>query len=515
MRFKMQQKLFSLLCGLLLALFAGACFYHLGHYSFWQDEAETAFLAKSILARGLPYSLVDGIWITQFHGLESRADHLWFFTPWLPFYLCAGSFKIFGFSEWAGRLPFALAGFLSAALLWRLTWRWTRSRAMTFLTLLFYTTNVSLIIYTRQCKYYPFYLLSFLLVLYGLLKWRENRKGFGWVLFGFLGAFHCNYLTAGLLFIGFGIFCLFTGEGKLFRGLFWKIALGVGIFFGPFLLLAPMGERMGIVAHAFSASIFLSKCGAHIYYWNNQVFPLLLGLGLFWKRPKGWKFFGILWLCSWLGLPLLSHDEFRYDIHLLPLFCFLIAFLLVSLYRRNRALAAVLFGFLFFTDIFQNLPDAIHEKSFSKLFYKEEWVALKNYFSGNFPDPLKKLPLMLESYWKEGEYAYLNHDQLPWEWYSKIPLAYIGEPSKTPPKNRPLNPVWTDRHAISWWIGPHWIKNGNGPYIGREELKPIVTIETGIPVANWNLNEPIRYKHFLKRFTQPPEETIQFLRVQL
>lgn len=507
MRPKMQQKLFSALSACLLVFFAFACFYRLGDYSFWQDEAETAFLAKSILERGLPYALVDDVWITQFHGEESRGDHLWFFTPWLPFYLCALSFKLFGFSEWAGRLPFALAGFMSAPLIWLLLKKIGQNPAVIFFTLLFYTTNVSVILYSRQCKYYPLYLLSFLAVLYGLLQWKENRKGFLWVLAGFLAGFHANYLPAGLAFLGFGFYTR--------RKLFWMTALGVGLFFVPFFLLAPMGDRMSIVSQLPSPALFLKKFGTHLYYWNSQLFPLLTGLLLFWKRPPGWKFFGMVWLSSWLILPLLGHDEFRFDMHLAPFFCFLMAFFVFLLFQKRKWMGAGLFVLLFFTNILHGLPDAIHEKTFAKLFYKEEWAALKNYFFANPPDPLKEIPPLLAGYRKEGEYAYLNHDQLPWEWYSDIPLAYKGESEKTPPKNPPLNPVWTDRTAFQWWIGPHWVKNGKGPYLGQEELKPVVTVDSGIPVANWGLNSPIRYKHFLKRFAKaPPGETIKLVRVR-
>src|SRR3989338_2847429 len=202
---RMRSVLYKIACFSLLLFFAFALFYHLGRFSFWQDEAETALLAKSILKFGLPLSHWDGIWVTHFHGQESRVDHLWTHTPWLPFYLTALSFKLFGFHEWAGRLPFALAGFLSAIVLF-LAVKGLKNKTTTLLTLFFYVTSVTVIIYSRQCKYYPVYLLGFTLVILGFFRWEEKRKGLLCGLLGFLICFHCNYLSAGLALLALGFY---------------------------------------------------------------------------------------------------------------------------------------------------------------------------------------------------------------------------------------------------------------------------------------------------------------------
>lgn len=482
----------GVVCCLLLAFFAAALFWNLGHYTFWQDEAETALLAKSILQNGLPITQLDGKWITQFNGLEATPNHLWVFTPWLPFYLAAASFKMFGFSEWAGRLPFALAAFFSALLLLKWVRQWTANNAMAGLALFFYVTNVSLILYSRQCKYYPLLLFGYLLALTGLEKksWR--------VAAGFLIAFHCNYLSAGLAFAGFGLVTFLFEEGKKYRPAFWKTAGVLLLFFAPFFLLSPFGERLHVSGQWSGFQLYFKKLGNHLYYWNQQFFPLLLGLLFAWRRPPHFKLIVVTILVSWLGLPLLGQDSLRYTLYLAPLFCFCLAFFVGEVFQKQKALGIMLFLILTATNFFQNMPDAVAEKSLKKLFWKEEWVALKNYYFGNYADPLREIPARMKTAAAPGESVFLNHDTLAWEWYSDIPVAF-------------------EKEKMTWWIGPHWVKLQKGAYVGAEEIQTLLQIKTEIPVANWDLNSPIRYKHFLKRFGSPlptsATETIRLVRV--
>lgn len=474
-----------------MAFFALALLARLGHTTFWQDEAETALLAKSILQNGLPLTKFDGKWVTQFNGLEANSSHLWVFTPWLPFYITAAGFKIFGFSEWAGRIPFALAGFFSALLFLKLARRWTADSAVPALALFFYVTNVSLILYSRQCKYYPLLLFGYLLALNGL------EKNFWMTAAGFLIAFHCNYLSAGLAFAGFALTCFLFEEGKKFRPVFWKTALTLLLFFLPFFLLTPMGERLHVSGEWANFGLYFKKLGNHLYYWNQQLFPILAGLILFWRRPPHFKLIATTILVSWLGLPLFGQDSFRYTLHLAPLFCFLLAFFTAEVFQKRKSLGVLLFLILTTTNILQNMPDAVAEKSFGKLFEKEEWRAMKNYYLGNAADPLREIPAKMKSIAAPGDRAFLNHDSLAWEWYSDIPVAFKKE-------------------EMTWWIGPHWVRLQKGAYVGEEELRSIIKIETEIPVANWDLNSPIRYKHFLKRFGNPlpafSAETIRLVR---
>ncbi|OGQ23004.1 MAG: hypothetical protein A3I05_07225 [Deltaproteobacteria bacterium RIFCSPLOWO2_02_FULL_44_10] len=509
-----QKKTFSfyLFLFLLLSFFALVLFYRLDHFTFWQDEAETALLAKSIFLHGVPQTLFDDVWITQFHGKESTSQHLWYFTPWLPFYLCALGFKLFGMNEWGGRVLFALSGFFSAIMLGLIAWKWIKNRSVVVWTLFFYVTNVSVILYTRQCKYYPLYLLGSCLALYGILKWHENRRGFFLTALGFLICFHCNYLSAFLAFFGFGCYTL---SSKQLRPLFFKMLLTILVFFGPFLLLASMSERSNIVSQWPSVLLYFKKLGTQFYYWNGQVFPFLLGFLLCWFRPPFLKFIGLTIISSFLLLPLVGSDLFRYNLHLIPLFCLLLGYLLYRSFAWNKYFGLSLFSILTFTNILQNFPDAFVQKEIRPLFQKREWIALKNYYFKASQDPFKILPSFLPHLSPKNEHAFLNHDQMPWQWYLKMPLAYMAMSEKISSKTPPVPEHFLEKHEIDWWIGPHLVKMGDGPYLSEEEIVQLwrekgyryERIDTQIPILYWDLNSPIRYRHFLERFSDDPKTT--------
>ena len=56
---------------------------------------------------------------------------------------------------------------------------------------------------------------------------------------------------------------------------------------------------------------------------------------------------------------------------------------------------------------------------------------------------------------------------------------------------------------------------GDGPYLSEEEIVQLwrekgyryERIDTQIPILYWDLNSPIRYRHFLERFSDDPKTT--------
>jgi len=107
----------------LTALGAVLLLWNLGRPALWQDEAETALRAESILESGLPRMSLDGALVTAQPSLaahEGNASGVWTWNTWLPAYLVAASFAVLGRTPFAARLPFALAGILALWLAWRL-----------------------------------------------------------------------------------------------------------------------------------------------------------------------------------------------------------------------------------------------------------------------------------------------------------------------------------------------------------------------------------------------------------
>lgn len=517
----MNKLLFWLFAILLISLFSAASLYNLDRFALWQDEAENALLGQSILENGLPVAKFDDKWVTQLAGAqESNSKHLWHITPWLSFYVCALSFKIFGISDWATRFPFALAGIFSAFLFLLVSLKWTRSRQMALFSLFLYVTNLSILLYTRQSKYCTFYFLGYLIALHGILCWVESRRGFWKTLLGFTTLFYCNYLAAALAIAGFGFYSFFFREGRILIPLFLKTLIGVILLFLPCLIIGSFETRATVLRWP-TFALYFKKLGAQIYYWNNQVFPLLLALFFIWQRPPYFRFMVGTVLASWFLLPFTGNDVFRYNLHLAPLFFIALGFLFVRLFRRQKTGALVLFSIFWGTNFLQNLPDAIASKSMRSLFEKSDWIALRNYYFGEYPEPIKHLPEIVASLRQGKETVYLYNNQLVWEWYSNIPISCLANADKVGPRNPPLESHWIDCNHIDWWIGPFHQKMiyndtiSEAAIIARWKAAGFsyTTMDTGIPIVNWDLNSPIRYKHFLDIFSNHPSnpQTIRLL----
>jgi hypothetical protein len=163
----------------LIAAGAVLLLWNLGRPALWQDEAETALRAESILESGVPRMTLRGVLVTAQPSLavhEGTVDGVWTWNTWLPAYLCAASFAVLGPTAFAARLPFALAGALALWLWWRLfvdgeadelaaRRAWAPEAALALLAL-----SPAFLLFSRQSRYYALVALGNALV---LLSWRR------------------------------------------------------------------------------------------------------------------------------------------------------------------------------------------------------------------------------------------------------------------------------------------------------------------------------------------------------
>ncbi|HEV2454000.1 MAG TPA: glycosyltransferase family 39 protein, partial [Verrucomicrobiae bacterium] len=203
------------IAGLYLALAALAyylTFCNLDGRPFWGDEAETALLARNIVRFGVP-RVDDGINHISLHGdgFDARGG-LWTWSPWLPDYIAAGSFAVFGQTAWAGRAPFAFIGWLSVPALAFVTWRIYRRHRVALAAMLLLGTSEVFLLHIRQCRYYSITVLAEILLVYGIYKILARNKGGSWFIAGaLLVQFYCNYTCAVanipiLVVLGFKLF---------------------------------------------------------------------------------------------------------------------------------------------------------------------------------------------------------------------------------------------------------------------------------------------------------------------
>jgi len=166
-------------------------FPNLGNRFFWQDEAETALLARSVVEHGYPLAHDGRRTISDQPGSPDVNDAgVWIWTPWLQLYPTAASFALLGESTGAARLPFALAGWASVLLAYGVFHSVVRRRTARFAALLL-LLSVPFLLQLRQCRYYAFLAFFTLLHAWGYLRLTRAGKG-GSVAFtlGALGLYH-------------------------------------------------------------------------------------------------------------------------------------------------------------------------------------------------------------------------------------------------------------------------------------------------------------------------------------
>ncbi len=166
------------------------------NYSFWIDETSSAAFARAILARGVPI-LPTGY---------TANDYV------LHFYLMAASFKIFGLTEFAARIPSVIFGALTIPLVYFLGKKyadWRVGLVAAFLT----AFSILEITYSRQARAYQelqFFSVLSIFVLFILLQAYDKNK------------VKLKYFV--FLFIAFGLSALTHKFALLF-------AIAVGAYF--------------------------------------------------------------------------------------------------------------------------------------------------------------------------------------------------------------------------------------------------------------------------------------------
>jgi len=161
----------------------------------WQDEAETANIARNLLRFGEPTPWDGEHLVTQQAGRDSvrvGGRLLWAWHPWTQHVLAAAGLA--WFEERLGptaaaRLPFALIGLLTVPLVYA----WRRSvaaagddsgdhrsaRAEALVATAIYGLSIAFVLYARQCRYYPLLFLGGLLALWAYARLGADRPGRG------------------------------------------------------------------------------------------------------------------------------------------------------------------------------------------------------------------------------------------------------------------------------------------------------------------------------------------------
>jgi 4-amino-4-deoxy-L-arabinose transferase-like glycosyltransferase len=354
---------------------------NLGNHYLWQDEAQTALIAKTVLQYGVPRGY-DGInFLSQELGSEYGENYIWKWHTWFSFYLLAAFFKTFGSSTLVARLPFALFGIGSVFLLYFFARSLLDDKKTAATAAVVLLVSIPFLILSRQCRYYSLTAFFSLGGLYGYHLMTKGRSAGPYAYFAsstFLFHTHYVYLAALL-----GTVVLHT---LLFHRNMWKnvllVTAGIIVVNMPWIIwLSGMKYSEQYGRGTFNLSISLSRLLGFLDQIRQYIFPLYLflipvGIGLCnffrkekiqpWRKDFYWRGMTMVLSFVFLNLVVLSLVAplpfFRYLAPVVPFLAVIVGLLLVWAVRVHLAIGIGIFAVIVFMSPFdQFLYELTHD----------------------------------------------------------------------------------------------------------------------------------------------------------
>lgn len=259
-------------------------FVGLDNNSFWGDESSTAIEAKNFLKTGR-LSGWDGRNLLTYRQGTLLLNNYDTRDPPLGIITTALSFKIFGCSTWAGRMPFVVLGFFSLIVLWFLLKEVFESSLLRWYTMVLVGLSYSFLLCIRQCRYYSLSLLLVLLVYYFYIKFLKHRH--------FINLVLCTAMAVLLCFTHYPICAAFMPallmvhlifHGKAFGRKDWiRVAAATIAFVGaiaPYVFSFQIWDHPGMVKESWGGKTI------HLFWTYRELdligyFPLIVGILLF------------------------------------------------------------------------------------------------------------------------------------------------------------------------------------------------------------------------------------------
>jgi hypothetical protein len=439
----------------LLLLFLSVFFYlwNLDNWFLWQDEASGALLAKNTLKFGFPF-VFDGKNINWPAPTDVSPDgKYWILWGWLPVYINALIYKIFGISTFTSRLGSALVGILFIQIsYWSLRRLFEKSVAEIVVLILLFCVPLSL--FFRQCGYYAFVAtIPFGMYLFLFHLSPTPFRHWGFILLS-LALVNTHVLIWGVTLTAFGLlFLIRGGEKKLelktlfFSGLF---ALPFLIFYEVWILSDRTQAHSGFSLYVIHAAYYLdSFCIAVFPVWYAM---LLFILGCMIRKifteseKKTFRDVFIIIGFSLLMLPLITHAFFRYILFLIPFLALVVGIIHVRILKANRILGILMFLVLIlhfglgFRKSFNGFPSSFQiQQFFYELNHEGEDIneVLCNY---------------LNTHAKHDEIVFCTYGEFPLQFYTSLKVrGGIGKIGIMPEK---IFPEW-GIHLMN--TPPDWI----------------------------------------------------------
>jgi 4-amino-4-deoxy-L-arabinose transferase-like glycosyltransferase len=392
----------------------------------WDDEAETALLAERVLRFGVPLAWDGASLVSQECGQDFDQNYVWRQTPWLPIYVAAASFKLFGVSTFAARLPFALLGLLAVPSMYLLARRvfndWTTA-LLAAASLLF---SVPFLLHVRQCRYYSLAIFASIWILYFFFSLRERPR---LAAAGLAVSLTMLLHTSQLLFFGAvaGLVLGFLVAWFDRAALPWLaagLAASVALNF-PWLLGSDLGGKSGNLLSLNSAAIYLTSLIWYVTRIESYAFSaLLLGAALVvavamkWTRidlaapeTRACLFLVAFTVAHVVVVALVPFVFFRYALTLLPVLALLQARIIRVIGQGSRALAAAVLLLALLID----RGDLVFAGRFTITLYKYVDEIIHH-----VPGPIEGIVTYLKDAARPGDRVFISYGDLPLRFYTKL-----------------------------------------------------------------------------------------------
>ena len=258
-------------------------FYGLGHFPLLgPDEPRYAQVAREMFLR---HDLVT----------PTLGGHLWFEKPALLYWMMIGSFKLFGVTEWAARVPSALAGVLTIAAVFVVARQATRSdeddqsHEYVFWCSLVSASTLGIVVFSRAASFDIILTMTatWALAFYLLYEFALNEKRRRFYLAGFYAFIGLSLLAKGLIgiVIPFGVVAVYhllerkSPQRSALISLLWGLPLALivaGVWYAPVI------QRHGwvfidqfFIQHHFARYISNKFHHRAAFYYYLLIVPLL------------------------------------------------------------------------------------------------------------------------------------------------------------------------------------------------------------------------------------------------
>lgn len=428
---------------LILVVAAFLFFFRLDHRPFWQDEAETACLARNVLKYDVPKAFDGTNLVSQEESREFNGDYIWRWSPWLQIYITAGAFWLGGLTTTAGRLPFAFLGFACVPLVYLFIRKHFEDITWARVAAALLASSVIFLLFSRQCRYYSLGAFLTLLSLYAFRRNWQKRLGPAILLVVSLALlFYTNYLlffsfAGGLLIAALWVY---REELPLYRTL--TVSLVIALLLIPGVGFYRIQQQTDMIS--------LIRIPRHIACGLIDVFrfmlPLPVAIGMLWwfsrktfrtrlaalkSEERFILFLSILILGNIFILSVSPGYFFRYLIHLFPVCVIILSWVICKVveYRKWAGVAMLLlvgltnWPYMIPFDLStitrcpkQNDPYMLTSANIPLRLY------LTELFDG-YPDVNQGLINFFLTHAKPGDVILTNYDDLPIQFYTKCTVV--------------------------------------------------------------------------------------------